>query len=209
MPLTVTLSHNILRVFVYPAPVSSALSSFTPSHPASTSRIVFQWRLPTDSLLDIALDNLTLSKASLYGAVLSSAPVGWHAVPTSSGQSPEQHVTAAVDGLRCAGTMHHVPQALRTRAWYRAIREDRAAAQADLDAAWDLALRGTMPLYLADIHLYRARLFGNAAAKTAREPAPYPWGSPQQDLAEARRLIEKHGYHRRDEELADAEAAFA
>ena len=33
----------------------------------------------------------------------------------------------------------------------------------------------------------------------------YPWGSAREDLAAARRLIEKHGYHRRDEELADAE----
>ena len=35
----------------------------------------------------------------------------------------------------------------------------------------------------------------------------YPWQSPQHDLAEARRLIEKHGYGRRKEELEDAEAA--
>ena len=47
-----------------------------------------------------------------------------------------------------------------------------------------------MPLFLADIHLYRARLFGDPSA-----------------LAEARRLIEKHGYGRRLEELADAEEA--
>ena len=58
-----------------------------------------------------------------------------------------------------------------------------------------------MPLYLADILLTRSRLFGRA-----RERGQYPWGSPREDLAEARRLIEKHGYHRRDEELADAEA---
>ena len=32
-------------------------------------------------------------------------------------------------------------------------------------------------------------------------------GFAQEDLAEARRLIEKHGYHRRDGELEDAEAA--
>ena len=47
-----------------------------------------------------------------------------------------------------------------------------------------------MPLFQADIHLYRARLFHDRTA-----------------LAEARRLIEKHSYHRRDGELADAEAA--
>jgi len=35
----------------------------------------------------------------------------------------------------------------------------------------------------------------------------YPWESPAADLAAARRLIEKHGYLRRMEELEDAEAA--
>ena len=33
----------------------------------------------------------------------------------------------------------------------------------------------------------------------------YPWESPHKDLAEARRLIEKHGYGRRMDELEDAE----
>lgn len=45
-----------------------------------------------------------------------------------------------------------------------------------------------MPLYLADIALYRARLFKDRDA-----------------LATARRLIENHGYWRRKEELEDAE----
>jgi hypothetical protein len=35
----------------------------------------------------------------------------------------------------------------------------------------------------------------------------YPWVSPEHDLAEARRLIVKHGYLRRMGELVDAEAA--
>jgi hypothetical protein len=35
----------------------------------------------------------------------------------------------------------------------------------------------------------------------------YPRTSPQDDLAEARSLIENHGYWRRKEELEDAEAA--
>ena len=60
-----------------------------------------------------------------------------------------------------------------------------------------------MPLFMADIHLRRARLFGMSKDR----PANYPWTSPQDDLAEARRLIEKHGYWRRKEELEDAEAA--
>jgi hypothetical protein len=79
------------------------------------------------------------------------------------------------------------------------LRTGPESAQSDLEEAWEIAERGPMPLFLADIHLYRARLF--------RTVTPYPWDSPQHDLAEARRLIEKHGYWRRKEELEDAEAA--
>ena len=62
-----------------------------------------------------------------------------------------------------------------------------------------------MPLFLTDIHLHRARLFGHPAPGGIGEH--YPWESPTADLAAARGLIEKHGYLRRLEELKDAEAA--
>ena len=55
-----------------------------------------------------------------------------------------------------------------------------------------------MRLFLADIHLHRARLF-------FREPV-YPWESPTADLAAARELIEKCGYGA-GKKNADAEAA--
>jgi hypothetical protein len=59
-----------------------------------------------------------------------------------------------------------------------------------------------MPLFQVDIHLYRARLF--------RDVEPYPWpGGPRGDLEAARGLIERHGFHRRDGELADALAWYA
>ena len=35
----------------------------------------------------------------------------------------------------------------------------------------------------------------------------YPWESPAADLAAAEKFIHDCGYHRRDEELADAERA--
>ena len=72
-------------------------------------------------------------------------------------------------------------------------------AQANLDEAWDIAERSPMRLHPADIHLHRARLF-------FREKS-YPWKSPQDDLAAAEKLIHDCGYHRRDEELADAKRA--
>ena len=47
-----------------------------------------------------------------------------------------------------------------------------------------------MPLFLADIHLYRAMLFHDEPSRTA-----------------ARRLLDRHGYGRRPPELEDDEAA--
>ena len=40
-----------------------------------------------------------------------------------------------------------------------------------------------------------------------KEETAYPWYSPAADLAAAETLINACGYHRRDEELADAKAA--
>jgi len=81
-----------------------------------------------------------------------------------------------------------------------------------LDEAWDIAERGPMRLHMADIHLSRARLF-------FREKV-YPWREGRNlkgelvtnrtaadDLAAAEKLINDCGYHRRDEELADAKSA--
>ena len=70
-----------------------------------------------------------------------------------------------------------------------------------------------MKLFMADIHLYRARLFGRPAVGecgSVVRPATaqaYPWDSPAADLAAAETLIHACGYHHRDEELADAKAA--
>lgn len=153
-----------------------------------------QWISAQRYLLHIALDQLTLGRAALYSAVLGM-----------EASARLEAVEAAVDGLRRSGDTNFIPRGLLTRSWLRVRQGDLTGAQADLDEAWEIAERGPMPLYQADILLYRARLF-------FRE-AEYPWrnedGSPRSakdDLAEARRLTEKHGYWRRKEELEDAEA---
>lgn len=151
------------------------------------------------SLLDLALDHLTLARTALLTALLAQAEPG----ATDLAQV-HREADAAVAGLRRAGHQDYVPRGLLTRAWLRAITGPLTgpdSAQADLDEAWDIAERGPMRLHMADIHLYRARLF-------FRE-ANYPWESPEADLAAARELIERCGYGRRREELADAEAALA
>jgi tetratricopeptide (TPR) repeat protein len=150
------------------------------------------------SLLDIALNHLTLGRTALYEAVLEGSSLApCHAF-----------LRQAVDGLRHAGRSDYLPRGLLTRAWLRSLTNAHTgpeSAQSDLDEAWDIAERGPMPLFLADIHLHRARLFGRLTPEASGEK--YPWESPAANLAAARQLIEKHGYGRRLEELEDAEAA--
>jgi tetratricopeptide (TPR) repeat protein len=153
------------------------------------------------SLLSFALDHLTLGRAALFEAPLTQSAL----------HTPQSDIESAVSGLRRAGTQHWLPAALLTRAWLRVLTGARTgpdSAQSDLDEAWEIASRGAMRLHQADIHLYRARLFGLRKADSGSPIAePYPWQSPEHDLAEAERLINACGYHRRDEELEDAKRA--
>ena len=141
------------------------------------------------SILTVALDHLTLGRAGLYRTILDR-PDPADALAESAVERPRSEIERAVDGLRRAGEQRFVPLGLLTRAWLRALTGDGDGARRDLADAWAIAERGPMPLFQADVQLHRARLFGDRAA-----------------LAEARRLIDKHGYGRRREELVDAEEA--
>ncbi len=145
-------------------------------------------------ILDFALHYLTLSRATFYKSILDGSSVDVCRISLQQ----------AVDGLRSSNEMTYIPNGLLTRAWLHTLKNHLDAAQADLDEALEIAERGPMPLHMADIYLHRARLFFRVT--------PYPWHDPdctprsaKDDLAEARRLIEKHGYWRRKEELEDAE----
>jgi len=179
-----------------------------------TERTQESLKLTTEQelILDIALDHLTLGRAALYASILVRGLRPESLSSTSPTPAPEssQHylelaaaeIDSAVSGLRSAGVQHHLPRGLLSRAWLRSVNGARIgadSAQSNLDEAWEIAQRGPMPLFLADIHLYRARLF-------FRE-SNYPWGSARQDLKEAWDLIGKCGYWRRKEELQDAESA--
>jgi hypothetical protein len=170
-------------------------------------------------LFEIALDHLTLGRALLYAAILGARGRRRASAQTSSlSPTSEEHQRAltsaateldhAVSGLRRAGQQGYLPRGLLTRAWLRSLTGPRtgpASAQSDLDEAWEIAERGPMPLFLADVHLYRARLFGGQKEEGGTKE--YPRQSPEQDLAEARRLIKKHRYDRRLPELEYAELA--
>ncbi len=156
-------------------------------------------------VLDSALDSLTLCRSGLSRVLLSSTET-----PPKIQESSLTTLDVLLDGLRRAGGQDQIPRGLLTRAWLRFLTgacTGPESAQEDLDEAWEIAERGPMRLHMADIHLYRARLFH--AVK------PYPWNKnpdgtergPQEDLAAARKLIEQCGYWRRKEELEDAEEA--
>jgi tetratricopeptide (TPR) repeat protein len=171
--------------------------------------------------LEIALDHLTLGCAALYRSIISKAmlkgPKGSSQL-SQSGEKPALHrnlerarqeIDQAISHLHQAGTIDLLPRALLSRAWLRwlsGLYIGSNSAQADLDEAWEIAERGPMRLHMADIHLYRARLFLKAPA--------YPWSKnggvvkgPRGDLGAAEALIHSCGYYRRDKELADAKHA--
>jgi hypothetical protein len=146
-----------------------------------------------DWLVDIGLDHLTLARAALYAAILDGRPPGG------------EHVREAADLLRRSGQQDFLPRGLLTRALFRAVTGASDGARHDLNEAYEIAERGPMRLFLADIYLHRARLFGLIEGR----PADYPWTSSRDDLDAAASLIAECGYGRRRDELADAEAAYA
>jgi tetratricopeptide (TPR) repeat protein len=135
-------------------------------------------------LLSIALDNLS-RRALLQSQLESDHPF------TES----LTYLNRAVDGLRQAGTQHHIPSGLLARAELRRTTGALDKAQKDLDEAFSIATRGGMGLHLADCHLEYARLyFANGDKVKAREH----WQI-------AKDSVEKMGYHRRDEEVQELE----
>jgi len=103
--------------------------------------------------------------------------------------------------MRNAGRMDSLPKALLTSAMFVSIMErsnvtnlpvaDWHSVKYYLDEAQSIAERGPMPLYLADVHLNRARIFHD-----------------RKSLAKAEKLITKHNYLRRQGELEDAVSIF-
>jgi tetratricopeptide (TPR) repeat protein len=193
-------------------------------------KLFVEWRSPSDSLLDQALENLAagLAHAQLAlgsplckrGARGDLSPEPERNPPQSpfcQGGSEDEHWQAARDGLdqavaslRAAGQQQILPRGLLARAAYARWDGDYPAARRDLAEAFDIAERGEMRLHLTDYYLEAARL---ALAEAAN---PHPALSHGERVLEAARhtdaaaqLIAATGYRRRLPELEELRAALA
>jgi len=137
------------------------------------------------TLYDIPIMYLMLGRIALYRILLSDC----HDHEVEAMEEARRHLANALGGLRHSPTSL-VVEVFLSRAWFHMVQGDNNETWVDLDEAWEIAERGPMQRQMADIYLYRARLFHDKVA-----------------LRQARAHIERCGYWRRKEELKDAEDA--
>jgi hypothetical protein len=187
---------------------------------------ILEWEIESDSLLSRALVRLALGRAD-FGLALENTPSHQPAATAhDDARSSQTRLGEAVDGLRAAATLDYVPHGLLASAAFRRSVGDWSGAAHDLDEVEEIAEPGPMRLFLCDMALERARLaFAHIEAFAPLNgliddspPRPAPPGADERaklteearaNLATARELINKCGYRRRDEELAELEAVLA
>jgi tetratricopeptide (TPR) repeat protein len=138
------------------------------------------------SLLDIALDSLSLGRSYLLQARREATSDFLHAT---------EYLNQAVSVLRQAGHQGYLSFGLLARAELRRVKGEFDRARDDVDEAMLIASRGSMKLYQADCHLEYARLY---VAEGEREKA-------REHLGTAKEMIERMEYHLRDEEVGELE----
>lgn len=136
--------------------------------------------------LDFALNKLSLGRAYLLMAQKDGS---------SDFLMAANHLNHAVDSLRQAGNQPYLPRGLLARAEFYRVSDDFDKAQHDLDEVMVIAERGSMVLHQVDCHLEYARLHIAKAEK----------GKARVSLDKAKQMIEKMGYHLRDNDVTEIE----
>jgi tetratricopeptide (TPR) repeat protein len=142
----------------------------------------FQWRVPSDSILTIALDHLSLGRADLSLGDFAKAA---------------EHLDQTVEDLRRAGQEQYLPCGLLARTALRRLQKDWSAAEADLSEVMEIAERGLMRLHECDAHLEHARVCRDRGDRAGLE----------RHVARAREIVEATGYERRRGEVEALEAS--
>ncbi len=155
---------------------------------AVLERATWSIEIPSRSprLLDMALDKLSLGRASLMKAKAEGGGFS----------EAQDWFNKAVAGLRDTGGQEFIVQGLLARAELWQAKGEFEKAEADLKEVFEIADRSGMRLFLTDYHLERARL-----CLDRRE------GDDGADAAvhfeKAKALVEETGYHRRDKEVEE------
>jgi len=184
---------------------------------------ILEWesKSASPSLLDRATLRLILGRAHL-GLALDTVSRRPTTTSRDDARVAGGRLGEAVDGLRTASVLGYLPHGLLARAAFRRSVGDWDGAARDLDEVEEIAEPGPMRLHLCKLALERARLaFARIAAFAPLTgfvddgpPKPTTPGAEESaklaeearvKLAMARELVEKCGYHRRDEELAELE----
>ena len=134
------------------------------------------------SLLDIALDHLSLGRAHLQQQQLALA---------------QQHLDQAVDGLRAAGQQDYLPRGLLARAELYRQQGNYDHAEKDLQEVFEIAERGEMQLHLCDYHLATAKLLHTRTDQALDQNQQ----AITHHLQTAEQIIHQTHYHRRLPEL--------
>lgn len=137
------------------------------------------------SILDAALDKLTLGKALLKKSYRSEEHI----------HDASYWINDSLVGLRDAGDSEMLVEGILVYSEFLRFVEKYQDAYHCLLEVFDITKPCGMRLHLADYHLEMARL------RFAQEK-----GNPQPHIEAAETLIEETGYHRRDAELSELKA---
>jgi hypothetical protein len=174
-------------------------------------------------LLSRALDELTLGRAHLGLGLATIGAQGSAIAGHDDARTAHARLGEAIDGLRASGQSDDLPRGLLARAAFRRSVGDWDGSARDLDEVEEIAEPAPMRLYLCDMALERARIaFARIEAFAPLNgliddgpskpgvPSEAERNSQQEEVATqlgiAAEYIEKCGYHRRDEELAELQA---
>jgi hypothetical protein len=176
------------------------------------------------SLLDKGLYTLILGRAYLALAMKSVASKEPTTCSRDYAHTSGAQLDKAADGLRAAGQNGDTPRGLLARAAFRRSVGEWDSVASDLDEIEEIAEPGPMRLYLCDMALERTRLaFARIEAFAplngmlekdnpakpivpSRDEIAQLKGEAEKQLEIAAEYIDKCGYHRRDEELAELQA---
>ena len=145
-----------------------------------------EWATAHGDLLGLTLDHLSLGRAHMATSPLD--PI-----------ATEQHLRAAVDGLRMSGDTDLLPLGFLARAAFHRSQDNFDLAQRDLDEVRTLVRRTGMRLFEADLELEQSRW----------HVAQHDADSARKTLDKARDLIESMDYGRRRPEVEALEAGLA